>query len=371
MSKIGRNTECWCGSGKKYKKCHLGRDKQAPVSRGDVQGVLSLFSNVSKCSVPEGIKHECQTRIVKAHTLSKGNSLKAIAHEGHVLGLKHGLSRLDKNNGRLTLERIGINQASTFTGFCSYHDKELFSCVEDESFEETKKQCTMLAYRPLMREVYVKEANYKAMQELRAFDRGFSFPEQLAWTKISNVNIKGAKLSLADLNYIKNRVESSIEDHLFDVLNHLILRLEHVPRIMACGIHAPIVDIFGNKLQEITSSEDKRPAYMSVNLLALDDNGYMIFSWLPEDGEVAMKFVEAIKKCSLDTLGDRLTNYIFTFFENIFASSLWWETLGDIQERINELMMQGVIMHVYDLSMIENESNNYNAINVRSIIDLY
>jgi hypothetical protein len=24
--KIGRNDPCWCGSGKKYKKCHLGKD---------------------------------------------------------------------------------------------------------------------------------------------------------------------------------------------------------------------------------------------------------------------------------------------------------------------------------------------------------
>ncbi|HIB68563.1 MAG TPA: hypothetical protein EYO33_26615 [Phycisphaerales bacterium] len=25
-SKVGRNDPCWCGSGKKYKKCHLGKD---------------------------------------------------------------------------------------------------------------------------------------------------------------------------------------------------------------------------------------------------------------------------------------------------------------------------------------------------------
>jgi methionyl aminopeptidase len=31
MSKqrLGRNTPCWCGSGKKYKKCHLDQDKAA------------------------------------------------------------------------------------------------------------------------------------------------------------------------------------------------------------------------------------------------------------------------------------------------------------------------------------------------------
>ena len=25
-AKVGRNDPCWCGSGKKYKKCHLGKD---------------------------------------------------------------------------------------------------------------------------------------------------------------------------------------------------------------------------------------------------------------------------------------------------------------------------------------------------------
>ncbi len=29
--KIGRNNPCWCGSGKKFKECHLDRDKQEPV----------------------------------------------------------------------------------------------------------------------------------------------------------------------------------------------------------------------------------------------------------------------------------------------------------------------------------------------------
>ncbi|HEX9654043.1 MAG TPA: SEC-C metal-binding domain-containing protein, partial [bacterium] len=24
--KIGRNDPCWCGSGKKFKRCHLGRE---------------------------------------------------------------------------------------------------------------------------------------------------------------------------------------------------------------------------------------------------------------------------------------------------------------------------------------------------------
>ncbi|WP_150099577.1 SEC-C domain-containing protein [Enterobacter sp. 638] len=371
MERIGRNDACWCGSEKKYKKCHLGRDKQERFTRGEAQQVLKLFTTVSKCSVPDDLKHECQTRIVKAHTLSKGNSLKAISHEGHVLGLKHGFGGLERNDGRLTLERIGINQASTFTGFCSYHDKELFSCVEDMAFIGTKEQCTMLAYRPMMREFYVKKANYKVMGKTRDFDRGRSFVEQLAWAKMAQENIDGAKLSLSDLEYLKVRIEDSIKKHSYDCLNHMIINLNEVPAVMACGMHAPIVDIFGNEIQEITDQKDLRPAYIITNLLALDGNGYMIFSWLPEDDEVILKFVNSITYSKLDELGDRLTNYIFTFLENVFASELWWDSLGEKQERVKDLMMQGVRMHIYDLSLIKNESYNYNAISVKDFVRIF
>jgi len=27
--RLGRNAPCWCGSGKKYKKCHLNKDDHA------------------------------------------------------------------------------------------------------------------------------------------------------------------------------------------------------------------------------------------------------------------------------------------------------------------------------------------------------
>jgi preprotein translocase subunit SecA len=32
--KVGRNDPCWCGSGKKYKNCHLRSDEDAQASSG-------------------------------------------------------------------------------------------------------------------------------------------------------------------------------------------------------------------------------------------------------------------------------------------------------------------------------------------------
>jgi hypothetical protein len=31
--KVGRNDSCWCGSGKKYKKCHLHEDEKKQTGR--------------------------------------------------------------------------------------------------------------------------------------------------------------------------------------------------------------------------------------------------------------------------------------------------------------------------------------------------
>ncbi len=30
---LGRNDPCWCGSGKKYKKCHLEEDEKRPSKK--------------------------------------------------------------------------------------------------------------------------------------------------------------------------------------------------------------------------------------------------------------------------------------------------------------------------------------------------
>ncbi|MCU6214419.1 YecA family protein [Enterobacter bugandensis] len=370
MTKFGRNDKCWCGSGKKYKKCHLGRDKQEPLGRGEAQNALKLFTSSSKCSVPENQQHECANRIVKAHTLSRANSLKEIAFEGHVLGLKHGIGNLERNNGQPTLERVGINQASTFTGFCSFHDKELFSCIEDEPFQLTSKQCTMIAYRPLMREFYVKEAALKFAQQSRMFDKGWGFREQFVWAKMCRENIEGTELSLKDLKFIKNCVEDSIHNGDYDALRHFIIRLNQPPKVMACGIHGPVCDIFGDNLQDITSNHLVRPAYLIANLLALDGNGYFIFSWLPEDDAVINRFIDAIQECDASEVGDRLVTYIFTFFENLFTSEEWWGNLGEEKEYLLKLMMQGLNMHLYDLSLIEKDKNKYDALKVKDYITL-
>ena len=51
--KLGRNDPCWCGSGVKYKKCHLDREQQSRPGQQEVlqhtRGASGGYSSMPSC----------------------------------------------------------------------------------------------------------------------------------------------------------------------------------------------------------------------------------------------------------------------------------------------------------------------------------
>ena len=95
--KLGRNEPCWCGSGKKYKKCHLNRHEQRKLEPWEATREIKKAFGAKYCSVPVNLKAECQGNIVRAHTISKSSNLKKIARDGHVYGFIPSLDNLCNN----------------------------------------------------------------------------------------------------------------------------------------------------------------------------------------------------------------------------------------------------------------------------------
>lgn len=179
-----RNAPCWCGSGKKYKKCHLGRDvqpKENPWAAVDVN--RKAFSQKKCCARDVGLG-DCDGGVIKAHTVSRGANLAKIAKDGHVLQYVASIPEMNKNGGKLSVKRIGIKDASVFHGFCGKHDRELFSCIENEVFTGRPDQCLAVAYRTMSRELYGKDAGTHLRETLRGADKGLKPFEQFMLQKM-------------------------------------------------------------------------------------------------------------------------------------------------------------------------------------------
>lgn len=360
--KLGRNAPCWCGSLKKYKQCHLGRDKREPFSIEDAHTASKKLTAQKKCSVSDKEKIKCSNKIVRAHTLSKSSCLGDIAENGHVMGIKHGIGKTGQKKRGLSFDKIGVNKASTFTGYCSYHDKVLFSPLEDRAFSLELVQLSLLALRPIARELYAKESSVEFTKTIREFDKGKGSFIQRYIQEYADSFLIGANLAVKDLKYLKITIEECIFSNQFDLLSHFIIHLKNTPKVMACASVAPEFDFDGTRLQTI-GYDLEMPAYLTFNCLSFKNKGYFIFTWLKKHDEVASLFIDAISKIPLKKLGGKLTAFLFAYSENIYSSVSWWDVLdSEKKDNLERLLMDGISNPVHDCNAISNDNLSYDAI---------
>lgn len=79
--KTGRNDPCWCGSGQKFKRCHLGRESEERAKPWEVTTEFRKDFSKKLCSAPEILHDQCSGTIVAAHTVPRSGSLNKIAEK--------------------------------------------------------------------------------------------------------------------------------------------------------------------------------------------------------------------------------------------------------------------------------------------------
>ena len=139
----------------------------------------------------------------KSSYLSKSSSLRNIARDGHVYGFEISIRSLDQNRGFVLPSLLGVNRASTFTGFCSKHDNLIFSPLEDRPFTGSKEQCFLLGYRALAREYFTK-LSAKSLSDIhRQGDRGKPPEQQRIYQDHVSALLSGVEAGVQDAIYQK------------------------------------------------------------------------------------------------------------------------------------------------------------------------
>lgn len=324
--KLGRNDACWCGSGKKFKKCHLNRHQQPRLSRQDALKASKKATSERICFHPDASKERCTT-VVNAHSVQRrAGGLSAIAEKGHVYGYKADVSQLDRTGGRLEPILIGINEASTFTGFCSYHDSETFAPLERAVFTGSAEQIALLGYRALCKELMAKRNALALNPILREGDRGLPLMVQRAWQSRMDAQSVGFDLALKDLGRAKDNFESAIMSGDFAKLHWLLLRFDAIPTVLASAPLIPEFDFESNLLQNLLDMRSDMEV-LAYSLVGTGDGvGIAVFCWIGES-PAAERFSSSLESIGGEQLPHRLVQFSFEHFENIYWSPAWWRSL--------------------------------------------
>ena len=80
----------------------------------------------------------------------------------------------------------GIRQASTFTGYCAYHDDELFAPIEKRALQVNEHHAFLLAYRAMGKEIF----NNQIIPSLMMWDFGTANIQSPANEAISGIVIE-------------------------------------------------------------------------------------------------------------------------------------------------------------------------------------
>lgn len=323
---IGRNSPCPCGSGNKYKKCHLNRPE--PPTFNEFTNALKRAQSGGTCLAPTR-DGACENRVIRSHSIPRGASMKLIARDSHVMTLRPNLT---PHQFDIVPRKAGINEATTFGGFCSTHDAQLFSSIEQAACEPTQEQAWAFGFRPLAREMFARRAAMNLGPKI-ADAQASSPPDAVASERwLFEGFDEGQRQGWGDIVRAKKRYDAARLREDYTGLRFVAIKFDDVPDVMCSVVTLPEVDFDGHKLSRPGALRSKLPSPLSFNLVGNGHGGIAIFCWL-DGNEAAAAFAASLTAVRAGDLANALVRYSFEFSENVVFDPDWWEHLSPALRR--------------------------------------
>lgn len=340
--KMGRNEQCWCLSGKKFKFCHLDRENQKGVNAFENEQKMLNEMRQGYCSFPGPVAESpCSSKITKAHTVQKNGGMAAISEENHVLSVKPVMKEMIATNGNPQPRRVGVNLASVFPGFCSYHDSELFKKIEGRTLQLEAETAFLFSYRAVAYEAFSKAAQQRFYTHLRDGDKGMPFWKQVQLQSLLYSMQVGIEIGLREIVDWKRKFDEQLLSGPQETFHFAIFRFDGILPVVACGAFHPEFDFAGARLQQL--GQDTFPLdHIALTVTAFDGSTIAVFGWIgPVDGP-ARELVNSYQNVDENRKGDALLRLLFIHTDNLFLRPSWWTELPDDQKRaLNDMTRSG------------------------------
>jgi len=341
--KLGRNEKCFCGSGKKYKKCCLEKvdDEEFLQPENFLENYRDIKkdSRIKQCLYPDNTM--CSERIIGAHSIQNNKILKRISTNGEVY------MPCPKNENPFEfMPKWGRKQATVFTGFCGYHDNELFKPIENEEFNKSELHVFLYIYRCFAIEYHKKmevmNMEVKLIDKLPSRARG-----------IKN-NFSGFQLAKNDLEVCKIEFDKALVNEKYDILTSLVWEFDKPIKFAASGFTALSEDLEGNKIQDLMDI-NAIMKHIFVTVFPDGEKSYCIISWLKSNDKIFREYKEQLDNLDYDERKKYINNLLPIISENITINPEAWDKVEDYKKDAFGMLIYGMA----DLfSMMTEETYN-------------
>lgn len=273
-------------------------------------------------------KEECQGVIKQAHSIQRNGRLSIIEDDvnGNKCVYTFTSHKSTKEHLLEDLIPIGKKEASTFFGFCDYHDTNLFSPIENFQFDKSLKHLFFHSYRSYAHSYHRKKEEYKIYNNPES-EFVKSLPKD--WVEMLKI---GVEIGIKDANHYKHQIDNALENEQYSFFEYLVYEKEGLYPFAVSSQISPRVT-YRNK--PMNNHLDPNEPYSQPILTFLPDKTttFVILAIFPDDknGEILLNELKELEPIELEKA---ITSLIIANCENTFFSPKVWNKLNSKQKRI-------------------------------------
>ncbi len=298
-----------------------------------LQSKISASATIKDCFHHN--KSQCKLPIKSAHSLQKQGALKQLERNiyGNMKLYCHSERVINIKENFLDLKPIGRKEASTFFGFCDYHDTKLFSVIENDpevTDIDSNEHCFLHSYRSFAHSYHRKYEEYKLFS---------SNDNEIVEILIKRYGVSGIKenlyyigLALKDLEKPKSLLDSYIDNCDYGELDYLVFEF---PYKIPIGCAASITPSHTYSGKEINTSSDPNFEYSNIitTVIPFSNRSIVILAAFKNEPNGVM-FLDEIDNIKYEVEKQKFLSYILmNNAENCFLSPDFYNKMNFLNKK--------------------------------------
>jgi hypothetical protein len=271
--------------------------------------------------------YECKGDIKQSHSIQRNGRLSII--EGDVNGnqsIYTFTSNIPSDDHLISdLKPIGKKEASTFFGFCDYHDTTLFNPIENFPFDNSEKHLFLHSYRSFAHSYHRKKEDYKIYN-----DPSSDFIKAMPKSWIQTMK-EGVNMAVNDSEKRKILLDTYIESEIYDELDYVVYEKNGLYPFAVSSQFSPRVS-YKNKPMNNHIDPNIPFSQPIITLLPDKNTTLAIIAAFPDD-EPAINLLNELSELAPLKLEKAITSLIMANCENTFFSPAFWNSLSPKEKR--------------------------------------
>jgi hypothetical protein len=285
---------------------------------------------------------QCRGKVTSAHSIQNNGVLSKISEDGHIYTIDHTI----KNSKSIPeFKKISRNKASTFFGFCDYHDTEIFKPIEVSPYQNTEEQNFLFAYRGFC------IGYHKVIRKMHVLRNHFKqFPDCLLEPE-SIYNYRIAQLDIRDSVIEFNKFTNDLGNKKYDGLETFTYTLDYEINFAVSSCFAISEDMNSKLLQDIHDlNENILIPRVFVNIFPIEGKTIIILSYFKIFDETYGMLFEQLRNSTEHELLHYLSYIIFNGTEDVYYRP---SSIDSLDSKLKKSMIASYTSYLNPLSELD------------------